>query len=674
MKYQYSKEQTVPYNAEKYTRLRWLYNMYNRYEDYYRAEINHIIENQNFYWGRNYGQWPSFVIEYLKNQGRTPPQYNITATKIEKELGSFIANGFDMKWKTVSGVGSRWTNDLSDMALSDKRGCDWQTEEVIAMRDMKVCVGYERMFISDRFDSTFGNIAYEALPPTHIYIDPTWKTPHAWDIENYFEWGVFTPSQIIDMYPKISDELKDWKEREESTGINFGDYNAGVNRWQTTEQKWGDYHRVITFHHIKKYERKWEYDLINRCPFPETGFPEGSDEEKEAKRQYVQEAGLQEGQYTIVTQKKREKRIEVICPSLHNELFLSAGKDRVQTNNCNIYPLGNNFYGQYRGIVDDLRDLNRDFNKTGMDIQDMMRRTAKGSCVLDEALAGGNDAKKKEIEQRWSLPGSLIWVSEGTTQDLGAHGGIVELPSSQPTTEMFNYQQRTLSLADWLTTPAALDSRNDVPNASGKLFQSQVQVGLVGQQYPLSIIERHKKEKLMAYALQAKITYSGYPRTFERASKKNKTLEINTPGIDSSGKRIIINNISKMPEMMCTIVKSISGLDVRSELRDNYTAMINTLNDPKDRLPKLIVQEALASVQDGDDETKDELKQAFKILKTNAALEQAILYLQMSTQLSGAGVPPQQISQQQNNPEITEGSFSEDEAKNGTLQQMEAAV
>jgi hypothetical protein len=651
--------------------------MFNRYEDYYQSEITHIIRNQRFYWGRDYGQWPSYVIEILKNQGRTPPTYNITAAKIEKELGSFIANGFDMKWETVSGKNSNWANYLTDMALSDKRNCDWQTSKVIAMRDMKVCVGYERMVISDRFDSTFGNIGFEPLPPTHIYIDPSWKTPHAWDIDNYFEWGMFTPSQIIEMFPNVADELAEWKEREEFTGINFGDYNAGVQRWQTTEQKWGDYHKVITFHSLRKYTRDWEYDLINKCPFPETGFPEGSKEEAEAKRQYIVEAGLNEGDYTVVKQKKREKRIEVKCPTLNIEMFLAAGKDRIQTNNCNIYPLGNSMYGQFRGVVDDLYDINIDFNKEQMNENEMMLTAAKGSYIMDEALAGGDEGKKREIEMRSNVPGSKIWVAEGTTQDLGPHGGIIELPHQPIPTDMFNYSGRKLDLADWLTSPAAMDSRNDNPNASGKLFQSQVQVGLVGQQYPMSIIERNETEKMMAYALQSKITYSGYPRTFAKSEGKGEPLEINTPGVDPIGRRIIINNISKMPEMKCTLVKSLSGLNIRSELRDNYLGSLQQFNDPNDRLAKLIIMEALAQTMDYSDETKEELRKAYMMLKANAALALTLNQRRLMMQLQGPAVvqPQQQVID--NQPDVTEGKFDEIEAQRGTLQEqpqlMEAA-
>lgn len=666
IQYDYNKKKIIPFNENKLVRCRWLQDMFRRYEEYYRSEIARIIRNQRFYWGVNYGKWPSYVIEVLKSQGRTPPNYNISAKKIESDIGSFIANGFDMKWGTISGRKSDWAMHITDMALSDKRNCDWETSEIIAMRDMKVLVGYERMFVSDRFDSTFGNVAFEPLPPTHIYIDPSWKSPNAWDIDNYFEWGMFTIAQIIELFPHLKDELKDWKEREERTGINFGDYSAGVQRWQTTEQKWGDYHKVITYHSLYKYERDWEYDLVNRCPFPETGYPEGSEKEREAKQRYVEEAGLKEGDYTTIKQKKREKRIEVIIPTVHNELFAIAGKDRIQTNNCNIYPLGNCFYGQFRGMVDDLYDLDLDFNKNEMNMQDIMQRSAKGSYVMDEALTGGDEGKKREIEERANVPGAKIWVAEGATQDLGPRGGIVELPGYQPTPEMFNQAQRKLQLADWLTTPASMDSRSDVANPSGKLFQSQVQVGLVGQKYPMSILKRHKTEKMMAYALQAKITYSGYPRSFSRSN--DEPLEINTRGNDPMGRRVVINNISTMPMMKVTLVQSISGLNVRTELREQYHNSLQYCQDPRDRLIKLIVLEGIFETQDEKEERKEELKRAFQILKINEATTITIDQKKKMAEAGQIGIQKPPMSPEEIN--AVQGEFSEEEAKQGTLQEQ----
>lgn len=639
MKYDNSIRKILPYDEPKYVRNRWLQDMFLKYETYYRTEIDRIIRNQRFYWGVDFGQWPSYVVEKLKAQGRTPPTYNITAKKIESNIGNFIANGFDMKFEATNGKSSDWAFHLRDMALSDKRNCDWQTSENIALRDMHVCVGYERMFISDRHDDVFGNIAFETLPPTHIYISPSWKTANAWDINDYFEFGMFTVQEMIDMYPHKADELKEWREREEYTGIDFGNYHGGVQRWADVNHKWGSYHRVITFHSVHKYDREWEYDLVNHCPFPETGFKHGSEEDEEKKRQYVQENSLGDNWITI-KQKKREKRIECICPTLNNELFLTAGKDRIQTDNCNIYPVGNNFYGQFRGFVDDLYDVNVDFNRSQMMIMDIQARAAKGGRFIDMGIAEGDPAKMQEIEVASALPGANIWLPEDSTKQY-PNGGIIPIQTQTPTPDMFNVSQQRLTLADWLTTPAASDSRNDVANPSGKLFQSQIAVAQISQKYGLSILERHKREKMQAYVIQARLTYAGYPRSFSSMDGEGKALNINQPGVDPIGRRVWINDIRKMPDMKVTIIPSQNGLDLKMELRQNYADAIGTLNDPNYLLLKTIMLEGIFDTIDNTEEKKDEIKKACTMLKQFFALQLTMNYkgLLMQAQAGGMQLP-----------------------------------
>jgi hypothetical protein len=524
------------------------------------------------------------------------------------------------------------------------------------------------MFISDRYDSTFGNIAFEALPPTHVYIDPSWKTPNAWDIKNYFEWSMLSVSEIMALYPKMASELRDWKMREEFTGMDFGEYHGGVQRYRNTDEKWGDYHRVITFHHIVEEERDWEYDLINRCPFPENGFDPGSEGHKQATQIYIQENGLEEGQYTTVKQKKSIKRIETVCPTLHNEMFLASGKDRIQTNNCNIYPVGNSFYGQFRGVVDDLHDVQIDFNKGQMNILDIQSRSAKGAFILDEALTGGSEQKKREIESQWNDPAARIWVEEGSTAELGAHGGMIELRGVQPTPDMFNQTNKALDLADWLSSmPAAMDSRTESSTESGKLFQSKVQVGLISQKYGMKIFERHKKEKALAYFLQAKITYSGYPRSFSKSGEKDNALQINVPAVDPIGRRVIINDISKIPEMKVVLIPSTSGINIRTELRGQYTEALQVLNDPKDRIAKLILLDGIFDTQDMPEDKKTEIHKAIQMLITEEAMAISMRLVQGKMQMQQLGLE-MPMEGADNGVNAEQGEFSEEQAMQGTPQ------
>jgi hypothetical protein len=664
---EYKVRKKIAYDEPKYVRNRWILDMFNKYETYYRTEMHRMITNQRMFWGVNFGQWPAYAVEKLIAQGRKPPTFNMLAKKIESKIGSYLANGFDIKYEARSGKNSHWATSLMDMMYDDKSTCDWETSEIIALRDMGCMVGYERMLISEQNDSDFGDIAFEPLPPTHIFLDPSWKSPYVNDIRNYIEYGDYSVSKICEMFPGKADHLRDIRMREEVNGMNFGEFMGGVQRYRTSEEKWGDFHRVITFHYVDTVDREWEYDLINRCPFPETSYDQGTEKDRMIKMEYMSRMGLTSEDVTTIKQKRKIKRLEAICPTLDNEMFLASGKDRIQTNNCNIYPIGNSFYGQFRGDVDDLADVQISFNKTKMNVEDIISRSAKGAFVLDKALTGGDDRVRQEIEDNWNNPAARLWVDEGTTAELGPHGGIIPLPSHPPSPEMFKVQQDDLYLADWLSTmPSAMDSRSESSSESGKLYQSKVQMGLITQKYGMKIYERHKKAKAQAYPLQAKITYAGYPREFKRIARGEKLL-INQPAIDENNRRIIINDISLMPEMSVSLTPAASGTNLRTELRSKYTETLPLLVDPNDRLLKLIMIKNIFGTYDLQEEEKEELKRACDLLLNLTASQLVLAYNQIEQQTQQRGIVPQ-IPPNENAPQISEGKFDEKKAIQATPQ------
>lgn len=664
-------------NEEADVRIRFLMDMFARYEDYWDPEIKRMIRNQRMFWGLNFGQWPSYVVEKLKLEGRRPPTFNIIGKKIQSQIGSFMANGFEVKMAPVTGMVDSATLKLADMHYSDKMNLHWKVSERIALRDMFNMIGYERMYISDEY-SELGNIAWEPLFPTHVYLDPGWKSTYVSDIRNYFEFGYYTAEEIMEMYPNAKGRIEEIREREEREGINLGEYHGGVNTYRHTEEKWGDRHKVIVFHHIKRKERMWEYDLVHNCNFPETGFEPQSVEDKLAKIEYIKMAGLNPNtDITIRKQIRQIKYVEAFAPTIDTELFLTSGKDQIQTNNCNIYPIGDSYNGQFKGTTDELFDIQISFNKGEMNIDDIQQRSAKGSFILDEALANGNAQKMREIEQQWNNPAARIWVDEGSTIDLGPKGGIIELPHAPPSPDMFRQNERRLDLADWLSmVPAAMDSRTESTQESGKLYQSKIQVGLIGQRYAMEIYEAHCREKAKAYIRQAKITYAGWPRMFARAGL-NESFWINRRVTGNDGKRYVMDDISKLPEMLVILVPSQGGENIRSELRKQYAESLQLLNAPEDRLARLTVLSALYMTYELPEEVKEEIRMAFHISKTNAALQESIINVQAKAQLMQMMMAAQQKGltgpggeQQQEIPQqVSTGEQSPEEANIGTPQE-----
>jgi len=99
----YTGSRKVPEETDDFIRARWILTMFNRYVDFWKPETERILRNQRMMWGLNFGQWPAYVVERLRGEGRRPPTLNIIARKIEQQVGSFMSNGFEMGYAPVNG-------------------------------------------------------------------------------------------------------------------------------------------------------------------------------------------------------------------------------------------------------------------------------------------------------------------------------------------------------------------------------------------------------------------------------------------------------------------------------------------------------------------------------------------------------------------------------------------
>jgi len=616
-------------------RSNFITRQFDRYEEYWQSDIERVIRNARMYWHVNFGQWPQFVVDKLRDEGRRPPTFPIIPDKIETLIGSFLANGFDMKYEPMDGKIDSLTLKLQDMYFSDKYNMDWDSSDIESLLDGFICVGYERMTVNNKVDD-FGNLAFEVPNPRHLYLDPGWKTMYTRDLLNYMVYDIKTATQIIDTYPNSSQKLKDLAEREKLEGIDYGYNYGGAPRYRTVDEKWSSGHKVIEIHWVEKTDRWWEYDKKNRCFFPDTGFAPHSKEDRQAKIQYIQMMKIGPDDITKMKQEKRTKYIEAICPTIDNELFLTSGKDIIQTENCNLYCKGIRFKGQWQGIVDRLYDLQIGVNKGEMNIQDIQQRTAKGAFLLDRALAGGDPELEQQIEEAWNDPAARIWVDEGSTEQL-AKGGIIPLPTATADASHFRQTERYYDLADRFSkVPAAQDARTEGSKESGKLYGMKYEAGLVGMKYLSKGYETNKRDKAEAYLLQAKITYAGVPRTFGKADTKD-VFSINQPATNTlNGKKVTLDDISKMPRMKVVITPSRAGVNVRTENRRQYMEYAETLVDPADRLLRIIFTVSAAETGEFSDETKEEIRHAGELLKKEASLVTAGNIVEAQNRLTGA--------------------------------------
>jgi hypothetical protein len=619
-------------------RVIFIQQMFDRYQTYWQPDLERYVVNARALWGLQYGQWPSSVIQKLLDQGRRPPTYNVLLDKAETFIGSIISNAFVPRYSPTQGKMNDLVLKLQDMYYSDRALMEWEMIEIETLLDSSSGVGFEKMVVSNK-SHELGNISWARGNPRRTLLNPNWKTSNLDDLRDYIDWTKMSVTEIMEFMPIHKERIMDLRRREETTGINYGE-NIGITDYKTIDQKYGDLHTVIQLHWVEKKTMDWEYDRKNGCLFPETDEDFHSKEDIAKKQKYIKANELTQGDITFLKKTKVTKYIQCVIPTLDPEVMFIDSEDMIQTGNLNIYPLGMKMEGQYQGMVDREIDVQRAINKSEMNIEDIERRSAHGCFLLDKALTGGDAELEEEIEQAWNDNGGRTWVAEGSTADLGQHGGVIELAPSLITNDLFTNQQRRYALMDKFSkVPAAWESRTDQPREANRLFENKVALGKLGTVFFTKLWEMHQKAKAMAYARQAKITYAGSTREFS-SKFGGEPVQINTQTKDEdTGLPKVGYDITLLPEMKITMVPAKDGINIKSQIRDDTGALMQILaQDPNNRLAVLQLTSAVVDTTILPEEEKEGLKKTMQLLMMDAALP---IMGRIQQYMQAFGQPPQ---------------------------------
>ena len=666
-------------------RIELLLKQFTNYELYHQKDLNRFIRNARMYWHLDFGMWPEAVVEKLRKEGRRPPTYPVIPDKIETLIGSYLSNGYDVKMVPDDDTLDEMTIRVMDMYLSDKKKLDWDCSHIVALLDSMIGVGYERFYLTDHVDE-FGNLAMESLNPRYTLLSPAWKSNYARDIDDYFTWSMQSATEIVKKNPRHSERLLELYERERMDGIDYGVSVGGAPRYKDADQKWMSGHKVIEFHHVERIDRMYEYDVKNKTWFPDTGYKPGSAEDRAIKMHYIKIMGLDpDRDVKWLKQKKVVKYVETIVPSIDMELKLKDGKDVIQANCVNLFPLGIRYWGQFMGlVVDRMYDVQQTINKGEMNIEDMIQRMAKGAFLIDAGLFGGDAKIEDEIRANWNDAAAKMVVDEGSTARYP--NGLIPLPTVAPTPEMFRNTERYYDHADRFSkVSSAQDSRTEGSNESGKLFNMKFEASKLQQIYPKRFYERHITAIAEAWIFAAKHSYAGIQRTFSKEGLGKDTFDINVPGVDTiTGKPVIINDIATLPRMKVTLAPSENGLNMRLQKRNEMGELLGLVEkDPNDRLYKVLFTKEVLKTMEFGEEFKNEVEMASKLLMEAAALQTMAQIKQLQSQLTMADAQNQQVQaklgggeqaaiaapEEQAPPNISQREPDEEEMVQGTTMQ-----
>jgi len=226
-----------------------------------------MFKNLRMYFGVNYGQWETSVVQALKDENREPETLNFLFQKMNTLAGSILANDFFIDFIPLKGKNNSLIQDLHDMYLSDKQLMRWDASDREALVLGLNYVGDQQM-VMDYSTDPIGAIKFVTRQPGLTIYDPFWKTPYSADCRKGWGFGYLTLDQISKTYGIPLSVL----EFEKAQNQRIEDYEKmGVDYPANLYNRYGSLNQVIEKHEMKESRIQRLVDFskgYNGLPFP----------------------------------------------------------------------------------------------------------------------------------------------------------------------------------------------------------------------------------------------------------------------------------------------------------------------------------------------------------------------------------------------------------------------
>lgn len=258
---------------------------------------------------------------------------------------------------------------------------------------------------------------------------------------------------------------------------------------------------------------------------------------------------------------------------------------------------------------------------------------------------------------------------------------MIQLPIGTVSADIFKQGQSLLELADRFSkVSSSEEGRTQYAGEANKLFENKVAMGKIRKWFFSKLYEVFVKNKALAYAKQAKYTYAGVEREF--SSKEGKPIKINSI-VERDGQRKVYDDISMLPDIKVTATPSKDGIDINSQLREDYGAYLQAVQqDPNDRALKLEFLKALFETSPLPEEKIETLTRTADLMLMQARLALVISIRTLMGQAQGTASPGMQAvdnvqrqaglpdKSQEIEQQVSDKIPSEEDINNGTPQQQ----
>lgn len=581
-----------------------VYKIYNEFLSAYRADEQNrkrSYRNWQQYFAIEKTQWPEISRMKLIEQNRHASQYNIIGPKVDSLVGSLMQEQFDLDWKPIEGARNSLTEAVKSSYYADKEICNYDKNFEAVIRDAMIYMGVLKVCMSDRHNP-LRNIAMRRVEPGYVIFDNTWVSDDDDECEKAWEVFHLSALEIAEKYnimtPQLDQEIKIQKKSGITFEANYTDPNQIV-----MESKRGHLHRVIEHHYIKKIKTTrvigQRMDSERWIPFPIT-------EDKAKLEKYMVDNNIDPMTMMDSPYTDRIHKIETIAPEIIEEKILEKGVSRVQTRRLPYIQLtANRAFGQNKGIVDDLYDIQQTINKRESKLTDIISTATGGGKLVNKDLFDTPE-KRERFRQKANDPSYVEFVDG---DEMTKERAIQYINQAQYPSQIIEQLTRMYDIVDRVSkVPAALEAVSENANESGILFERKVQVARINTITLMNRIRDFYKKSAEAYYWQWQTAYNGPERMMSTADGKHMAILNRRVFNKEDGKIYIQNRPDQIPR--CHVIATESKSSPNKVIRDRaiYSELYNLSTQTNPEYASFFF-ELILNTMDLDDDKKNRLNE-----------------------------------------------------------------
>lgn len=563
--------------------------------------------NWKAYFAVDGGQWSDITRERLNQNNRHAAQYNIIGPKVDALTGSLIQEEFDLDWKPIEGVRNSLTEGVKTAYYADKEIGSYEKHVEAVIRDGLIYEGNLKMVMSSKHNP-LRNISFVRSTPGYLIKDPYWITDDDDDLLKSWEVFHLHPEEIVQKFGVTSQHLDEQIKLLRDSGNDYEQFIKDPNQLVMMGKK-GSLCRVIEYHWM---EVRNTSRLIGKKLDSERWLPFPITEDRAKLEQYMVTNKIDPTTMMESPYEDRIHHVRTIAPEAVEHNFLEDGVSKVQ---CGRLPYlsftSNRAFGQNKGIVDDLMDIQSTINKRESKLTDMISTAQGGGKLVNKQLFDG-PVQMERFRERANDPSYVEFV-EG--EELSKERAIHYINSNQYPSQIINQLERMWDIVDRVSkVPAALEAISENANESGVLFERKLAVARVNTITIMNRIRDFRKKMAECYFNQFQVAYNGPERQFATEDGKRSTVLNKRVYNHRDGKTYIQDRPDQIPR--CHVIATESRSAPNRMVRDRaiYSELYNLSTQTNPEYASFFF-ELMLGTMDLDDAHKQRLVEIASIQK-----------------------------------------------------------